>query len=131
LQSLPRSTNQLLASLSEADFALVSPYLKLQELVRGHLLIGTGEKQTQVYFPLSGVISLVVGLGSGETIEAAMIGRQTVFGASAALDGGIALNDATVQFAATASVINVADLRAAAEESIGFEPCSSGMSRSF
>jgi hypothetical protein len=38
-----------------------------------------------------------------------MIGRQSVFGASAALDGGISLNDATAQFAGDASIIGPAD----------------------
>jgi CRP-like cAMP-binding protein len=89
-------------------------------LVRDQVLTSTGDKLERVYFPHSGVISLVVSLASGETIEAAMIGNQSVFGASAALDGGISVNDATVQFAGDASIIAIPDLRTAAERSIGF-----------
>lgn len=114
----PRSPNHLLASLPTADFALVSPHLQSFDLVRDQCLVSTGARQTQAYFPHSGVISLVVRLASGETIEAAMIGRQSAFGVSAALDGGIALHDATVQLAGVASIIEVADLRAAAEQSV-------------
>ena len=120
MQPGSRSPNQLLASLSAADFALVSPHLRPYELVRDQVLTSTGDKLERVYFPHSGVISLVVSLASGETIEAAMIGSQSVFGASAALDGGISVNDATVQFAGDASIIAIADLRTAAERSIGF-----------
>ena len=120
MRSIPRSPNLLLASLSDADFALVSPHLTLLELERDHLLVSSGERLTRVYFPLSGVISLVVSLASGETIEAAMIGRQSVFGSSTALDGGISLNDATVQLSGVASVIELSDLRVAAEQSVGF-----------
>ena len=43
-----------------------------------------------------------------------MIGRDSVYGASAALDGAIALNDAIVQLPGTGSVLNVAHLRRAA-----------------
>jgi CRP-like cAMP-binding protein len=120
LQSGPRSPNQLLASLSAADYALVSPHLRPYELVRDQLLTSTGDKLERVYFPHSGVISLVVRLASGETIEAGMIGSQSAFGASSALDGAISINDATVQFAGDASTMAVADLRTAAERSIGF-----------
>ncbi len=74
MQSIPHSPNQLLASLSEADFLLVIPQLRSIDLVRDHVLTSTGGAVTQVYFPHSGVISLVVSLSSGETIEAAMIG---------------------------------------------------------
>ena len=49
-----------------------------------------------------------------------MVGRDSVYGASAALDGGIALNDAIVQFQGDASILEVADLRAATERSVGF-----------
>jgi len=41
-------------------------------------------------------------------------------GASAALDGGISVNKATVQLSGVASIIQGADLRAAAEQSAGF-----------
>lgn len=120
MQSLAGSSNQLLASLSEADLALVSPHLRPVELVRGCALASTGERLSRVYFPHSGVISLVVSLGSGETIEAAMIGRQSVFGASPALDDGISVINATVQFHGAGSAIEVADLRTAAEHSVSF-----------
>jgi hypothetical protein len=47
-----------------------------------------------------------------------MVGRDSVYGASAALDGGIALNDAIVQLAGQASIVDVAQVRAAAEQSV-------------
>jgi hypothetical protein len=49
-----------------------------------------------------------------------MTGRDSVFGGSAALDGKISLTDAVVQLPGTASTLEVAVLRAAAEESIAF-----------
>jgi hypothetical protein len=40
-----------------------------------------------VYFPYDAIVSLVVTLSTGEMIEAAMVGRDGVIGALAALDG--------------------------------------------
>ena len=59
-------------------------------------------------------------LAEEETVEVAMVGRDSIFGASAALDGGIALNEAVVQLSGTASVLDVAELRKAAEQSLPF-----------
>jgi CRP-like cAMP-binding protein len=47
-------------------------------------------------------------------------GRDSIFGASAALNGGIALNDAIVQLPGTASTLSVAQIRRAAEDSVPF-----------
>ncbi len=114
------SRNQLLASLPAADFDLLRPHLRSAELKHKAALVRTGEPLTDVYFPHSGIISLVVRLLNGGTIEAAMIGRDSVFGAAAALDGAVALNDAIVQLPGTGSTISVAHLRRAAENSVLF-----------
>jgi CRP-like cAMP-binding protein len=116
-----RPPNLLLTSLSSTDFDLLHPHLRPIELTHQVVLIRKGEPIKEVYFPHSGVISLVVHLKEGETIEAGMVGRDSVFGAGPALNGGIAINDAIVQVAGTASVIGAADLRKAALESITFQ----------
>ena len=41
----------------------------------------------RVYFPHTGVISLIVGLTSGQFVEAGMLGRNGVIGAGVPLDG--------------------------------------------
>jgi CRP-like cAMP-binding protein len=113
-----RHPNQLLASLASADFELLSPHLKPVELVHGAVLFETGDPVTRVYFPHSGIVSLVVDLAGGEAIEAAMIGRDGVVGGAAALDGNIAaLNKGIVQVEGTASTLSVRYLRTAAEQS--------------
>ena len=88
------------------------------ELIREAVLAEAGDPVTQVYFPHSGIISLVVNLAGGEMIEAAMIGRDSILGAVAALDGNISLNKAIVQLPGTASVLEIAQLRIAAEQDI-------------
>ena len=112
--------NRLLASLPAADFELLRPHLKPFEMVHGDLLFDAGDPVNWVYFPHSGVISLVVGLGDGQMIEAAMVGCDGVVGGSAALDGKVALNRGIVQIEGAASILDVAILRKAAEQSLNF-----------
>jgi CRP-like cAMP-binding protein len=120
VDSNPRSPNEFLASLSPADFERVRPHLHTIKLVQETVLVATGATLPHVYFPHSGIISLVVRLTEGQTIEVAMIGRDSVLGGSAALDGAVALNDAIVQLPGTASVLDIAQLRRAAEQSVTF-----------
>jgi CRP-like cAMP-binding protein len=112
--------NQLLVALPAADFALLRPHLETIELVQGDLLVGAGDRLTRVFFPHNGVISLVVRLASGGTIEVAMIGQDSIFGGTAALDGGISLTDAVVQLPGVATTLEVEFLRAAADHSVAF-----------
>jgi hypothetical protein len=50
----------LLASLPADAFSAISPHLKVVELKFGDVLAEPGNSIRQVYFPYSGVISLVV-----------------------------------------------------------------------
>ena len=110
------SPNQLLASLSANVFAAIKPHLKAVELTHGAILAEAGSEIQRVYFPHSGVISLVVELDLGDMIETAMVGRDGVFNAASALDGKVSLNKAIVQLAGMASVIAVDRFRKIAGE---------------
>ncbi len=113
----PRSANHLLAGLSPEDFELLRPHLRPAELVFGEVLAETGAPLGQAYFPLGGVISLVVALATGETVESAMVGRDSVFGASIAFDGKIARSHAIVQNAGLTCTVDGVHLQQAAERS--------------
>ena len=115
-----QSPNRLLASLPSADLEIIRPHLKTIELVHAAVLFEAGDPVTRVYFPHSGIISLVVELGGGEMIEAAMIGRDSIVGASSAMDGAVALNTGIVQVAGAASVLDVKSLRKFANSSSTF-----------
>lgn len=118
--AIPYSPNRLLAALPAADFERLRPHLKTIELVHEAVLVGAGERLTRVFFPHSGVISLVVSLAGGGMVEVAMVGRDSVFGGSAALIGNISLTDAIVRLPGSASTLEVGVLRVAAEQSIAF-----------
>src|SRR5208337_795644 len=95
----PHSSNRLLASLAEADLGAILPYLTTTKLPRGAILFEDGDTISRVYFPHSGIVSLLVELASGEMIETAMIGRESVVGGMAALGNTASLNKAVVQIA--------------------------------
>jgi hypothetical protein len=90
-------TNLLLASLSESDAAAIRPHLQTTYLESEQVLFEAGEEVTDVHFPTGAIVSLVVGLSSGEIVEAAMVGKDGVVGGFAALGGAIAVNRAVVQ----------------------------------
>jgi CRP-like cAMP-binding protein len=91
-------------------------HLKTVELKFGDVLAEAGRPIRQVYFPYSGVISLVVDLDVGMMIETAMIGHEGVLNAASALDGKVSLNKGIVQMAGSASTIEVNRLRRLANE---------------
>jgi CRP-like cAMP-binding protein len=120
MSSVARLTNHLLQSLPIAEFEALRPHLEFVELVREVVLVEAGAPLTHVYLPHSGVISLVVSLSQGQTVEVAMVGRDSIFGAAAALDGRISLTDAVVMLPGAASILDVARFRAAADRSSAF-----------
>jgi CRP-like cAMP-binding protein len=120
MDASPHSRNHLLAALPAADFELLRPHLHTMKLVQEVVLVAAGDPLTHIFFPHGGVISLVVSLAAGEKIEVAMIGNDSVFGGSAALDGSISLTDAIVQLPGTATTLEVGRLRTVANESIAF-----------
>lgn len=103
---MPKSPNLLLAAILDADFHFVQKHFKTVDLKRGATLVEPKGKMNRVYFPHSGIISLVVQMIDGEHIETAMIGSDGALGAALALDGSISLNRATVQLAGIATVID-------------------------
>ena len=108
--------NVFLASLAPADIASLRPHLKTVELPQGEVLFDVGATIHQVYFPHSGIVSLVVELASGETIESAMIGRESLVGASSGLNGQVSVCKAIVQIAGAASALASKRLRAGSRE---------------
>jgi len=115
-----RPPNQLLQMLEAADFDLLRPHLVTFELVRETVLSEADAALRHVYFPHDGAVSITVGLSEGQTIEVAMIGRDSIVAGGAALADGIAASDAVVLFPGTASAIEISAFRDAAAASLPF-----------
>jgi CRP-like cAMP-binding protein len=56
-----------------------------------------GEPLAHVYFPYSGVVSLIVGMQSGDTVEVATVGHQGMLGISVLLEADPASYDMVCQ----------------------------------
>jgi CRP-like cAMP-binding protein len=89
--------NLLLDQLSPADSKLLEPHLKPVHFKQHHVLFEADQEIRNVYFPAGVVVSLVVTLSTGEMVEAAMVGKDGVVGALAALDGKVTLSRGVVQ----------------------------------
>jgi CRP-like cAMP-binding protein len=112
-----RIRNALLASLSVADLERLRPNLRAAGLKYEDILIRAGDPVVRVYFPHSGIISLVVRMKSGATVEAATVGHDGAFGSAYAFSGHASLCTAVVQMEGEASTIDVGSLRMAAAQS--------------
>jgi CRP-like cAMP-binding protein len=117
MSSIPRPPNQLLQALPAEDFDLVGARLKPLQMIRETILVEAGVAPAQIVFPHGGAVSIVVNLSEGQSVEVAMIGHDSVVGASEALGDGVSLTDAIVLFPAAASVIELADFRTVAAQS--------------
>ena len=86
-------------------------------MIREAFLVKAGVAPAQVVFPHGGAVSIVVKFSEGQSVEVAMIGRDSVIGACEALGDGVSLTDAIVLFPGAASAIELADFKAAAAQS--------------
>ena len=117
MQAVSRPANRLLQVLPAAEFQSLRPHLETVELAKGTVLTEAGAPIQYVYLPHSGVVSIMVSLSEGQTVEVAMVGCDSLVGGSTAFDDGPALADATVVVPGTASVLKAEELRAAADQS--------------
>jgi CRP-like cAMP-binding protein len=117
--SAARSPNGFLASLAPDDFEAILPHLRTVDLEKDRPLFDLGDVVQHVYFPHNAVVSYIVGFEAGDRVEVAIVGRDSVVGASAALGDPVVLTNAVVLLAGRASSVDAGRLRAAADRSVG------------
>jgi CRP-like cAMP-binding protein len=113
---MTQSPNRILNSLPQNIFAAVEPHLKHVKLAFGTVVAETDRPVDRVYFPDTGIISLVVEMTVGDMIETAMVGRDGVVNGPAALNGKVALHKGIVQAAGAAFAVAPESLRSLADE---------------
>lgn len=111
------ASNKLLQALPRGDFELLAPHLITAQLPQTSVLFEPGEEVSEVYFPLAGMVSIVVVMRDGRGIETATIGREGVVGAMAGLGSHISRVRAISQLPMCASRISAEHLRRAVEAS--------------
>jgi CRP-like cAMP-binding protein len=105
--------NRLLAALLPADFSLLAPNLKDISLIQGDVLQEAGEAIQHVYFPQSGMISLLAVMQNGSAVETATVGREGSAGIMSGLGSRISPHRSVVQMEGMASRIASARFEAA------------------
>lgn len=108
-------SNKLLAKLTREDFQALSANLATVQLDQGFVLFEAGEEVEQVYFPLSGMVSMLVVMQDGKAIETATVGREGVVGAMAGFGLHVSRVRAITQLAGTACRIAAPQYRKAAQ----------------
>ena len=109
--------NSLLASLPHSQFSLLSPYMVVERLDQGVVLVETGDETENVYFPHLGMLSLLTVLRDGRAIETATVGREGVVGAMAGLGLHTSHVRVVVQIKAEVTRIPASRFRKATAES--------------
>jgi CRP-like cAMP-binding protein len=78
--------NRLLACLPEDEFRRLSPHMERVTLSHGQHVIVPEEPISDIYFPLTCLLSLVTILEDGSTVESGTIGREGMSGVPVLLD---------------------------------------------
>lgn len=103
--------NKLLAALPEDDYQRLVPHLEKVSLTKGQVIYEVGEPIEKVYFPTQGIISLVSITENGATSEIGLIGYEGMVGLPVFLGGESINNQAIVQIAGDALIMNAQTLK--------------------
>jgi CRP-like cAMP-binding protein len=108
--------NALLSELSPAEYGALRSHLAPLELRVGQCLHYLGDPVEEVVFPNSGLIAMTLPLRDNPGAAAALIGRDGIVGAVAALATAPAASDAVVQISGQASRMSAAAFRHVLDE---------------
>jgi CRP-like cAMP-binding protein len=114
------TSNKLLRKLNADDLAFLRPSLKQVPMTRGATLHPVGPPIEHVYFPVSGMVSMLSVTKSGAQIETAIIGNEGVVGGRVAIDGANANTQSTVQIEGSAWQISTPKFLDSASDSFRF-----------
>ncbi len=103
--------NRLLAALPSDERQALTPFLEPVPLRLGQALYEPGGKQAYVYFPTSGIVSLLYLLESGASAEIAVTGNEGVVGISLFMGSETMPARAVVQGAGTAYRLKAAIMK--------------------
>lgn len=109
---LTLKANRLLAALPEADFERLRPRMTFAPLPLGSVLYESSARMRDVYFPVSGLVSLIYILEDGGTAEIAVVGNDGCVGVAILLGGETTPSRAIVQIAGSAYRIPAEAVRA-------------------
>jgi len=103
--------NRILAALPPEQFARLQPHLSTVRLERDEVLYITGDEIRYVYFPISGLMSLLSTTETGSTVAVAMVGNEGIIGLPVILKNKMIPYEVTVQTETVAYRMKAEDLQ--------------------
>lgn len=95
--------NLWLAALPALDRRRIEPHLNERPFAQGQLLYDAGEEVDEVWFPMTGVVSLMTLLAEDKMVETAAIGREGLVGVTCGPLNARASSRAVAQIEGTAA----------------------------
>src|SRR5438874_7159493 len=114
--------NRLLSALSSADFRLLKPNLQTVTLEVRDALEEPNASIKAVYFPETGIASVVASGSEGSQVEVGLIGRESMSGVTIVLGDHRSPHSVYTQVAGRAQCISTAKLRTAMQKSATIRP---------
>jgi CRP-like cAMP-binding protein len=93
----PRIANQLLAALPKKDYQSLQRHLEEVPLIFEEILYQPNELISDVYFPNSGIISLLAAVNGRATLEVGLVGQEGMLGLAIFMGVSSSQNRAVVQ----------------------------------
>lgn len=112
-----KPTNRLLAALPKTEYKTLSAKMESVPLGFGEPIYETGEEIKRIYFPGSGIISLLSTVDIDSTLEVGIVGSEGLAGVSVFLGVGTSPNRALVQGSGFAHTISPRGFLAACKSS--------------
>jgi CRP-like cAMP-binding protein len=103
--------NRILLALPEAEYQSLRPLLSFVQLPHHERLHEPGERLEFAYFPNRGLVSMVVAMKEGKTVEVGVVGNEGLVGTPAVVGLNRSPHRAVVQIAGTGHRIRVEALR--------------------
>jgi CRP-like cAMP-binding protein len=106
----------VLTALSSNAFSVLEPHLRHRDFEEGSVLWEAGDQIDRVYFPLSGMVSIVLPVKDSSGIEVATVGREGAAGIDCGLGQAQSLTQGVVQIAGTFSYMSALQFANAARQ---------------
>lgn len=112
MPEITKPANRLLAALPAKEYARLLPKLREVSLTYSETIYEPGDLIRRVYFPNSGIISLLSAVGERSLLEVGIVGSEGFVGLPAFLGVKTSNNRALVQGAGAALALKTADFLA-------------------
>ena len=103
--------NRILTALPPEEFARLAPHLTTVRLEKDQVVYITGDQIRYVYFPISGLMSLLSTTETGSTVEVAMVASEGIVGLPVVLKNRMIRYEVTVQTETEAYRIKAEELQ--------------------